>query len=96
MEKMLTTVGNSKAVILPAQMVKRLGEKVSIEETEDGIVIRPAAAKSSFHKAVEKLSRNKAALYKRIELQASDPETMRFYSNASNNFSEVDTDIITE
>ena len=96
MEKTLTLVGNSKAVILPAQMVKKLGgDKVIIEETEDGILIR-SASQSSFQKTVEKFRKNKTAIYKRMELQASDPETIRYYSNPVNNFSEVDLDIIEE
>jgi antitoxin component of MazEF toxin-antitoxin module len=94
MEKTLTVVGNSKAVILPAQMVKKLGgDKVIIEETEDGILIR-TAIKSSFQKAVDKMRKNKAAMYKRIEMQASDPETIKYYSNPSNNFTDTDTEII--
>jgi antitoxin component of MazEF toxin-antitoxin module len=94
MEKTLTVVGNSKAVILPAQMVKKLGgDKVIIEETEDGILIK-TAVKSSFQKAVDKMRKNKAAIYKRIEIQASDPETIKYYSNPSNNFADLDTEII--
>jgi antitoxin component of MazEF toxin-antitoxin module len=94
MEKTLTVVGNSKAVILPAQMVKKLGgDKVIIEETEDGILIK-TAVKSSFQKAVDKMRKNKAAMYKRIEIQASDPETIKYYSNPSNNFADLDTEII--
>ena len=94
MEKTLTVVGNRKAVILPAQMVKKLGgDKIIIEETEDGILIR-SAIKPSFQKAVDKMRKNKAALYKRIEMQASDPETIKYYSNPVNNFTDVDTEIV--
>jgi antitoxin component of MazEF toxin-antitoxin module len=94
MEKTLTVVGNSKAVILPAQMVKKLGgDKVIIEETEDGILIR-TALKSSFQKAVDKMRKNKAAMYKRFEIQATDPETIKYYSNPSSNFTDIDTEII--
>ena len=42
MIKQLTTVGNSKAVILPAALVKKYKlDRVVIEETDEGILIRP-------------------------------------------------------
>lgn len=97
MIKTLTSVGNSKAVILPAEMVKKYKlDKVVIEETEDGILIRSAVKDSNFHKAIEKLRENKAAIYKRIESQANEPETVKYYGKRANNFSNVDPDIIEE
>lgn len=97
MIKTLTTVGNSKAVILPAEMVKKYKlEKVVIEETEDGILIRSAVQITNFQKAIEKLRKNKAAIYKRIESQANDPETIEYYGKAVNNFPDVDLDILEE
>lgn len=97
MVKTLTSVGNSKALILPSEMIKKYGlEKVVIEETEDGIFIRSATRKSNFQKAVDKLKKEKTAMYKRMESQANEPETIKYYSKASNNLSEVDTDIIEE
>lgn len=97
MIKTLTSVGNSKAVIIPSEMVKKYKlEKVVIEETEDGILIRSAVQNTNFQKAVEKLRKNKAALYKRIESQANDPETVNFYAKSANNFSDVDPDILEE
>lgn len=97
MVKTLTSVGNSKAVILPAELVKKYKlEKVVIEDTEDGILIRPAVQDTGFHRTVEKLRKNKTTLYKRIASQASDPETIKHYTKSDHNFSEVDTDIIEE
>jgi antitoxin component of MazEF toxin-antitoxin module len=97
MVKTLTTVGNSKAVIIPAEMIKKYKlERVLIEETEDGILIRSAVQSSNFQKEVEKLRKNKAALYKRMAAQANDPETIEYYSKGVNNFSDVDVDIIEE
>ena len=97
MVKTLISVGNSKAVILPAEMIKKYKlEKVVIEETDDGILIRSAVQNTNFQKAVEKLRKNKAALYKRIENQANDPETIKYYAKGSNNFSDVDPDILEE
>lgn len=90
-------MGNSKAIILPSEMIKKYRlEKVVIEETDDGILIRSAAKSTSFQKAIEKLRKNKAALYKRIESQANDPETIKFYAGTANSFSDVDPDIIEE
>lgn len=97
MIKTLTSVGNSKAVILPSEMVKKYKlEKVVIEETDEGILIRSAVQNTNFQKAIEKLRKNKAALYKRIESQANDPETINFYAKSANNFSDVDLDILEE
>lgn len=95
MIKTLTTVGNSKALILPAEMVKRYKlEKVTIEETEDGILIRSAVQETNFQKAADKLKKNKTALYKRIESQANEPDTIAYYSKSANNLSDVDLDIL--
>ena len=97
MIKTLTSVGNSKAVILPSEWVKRYKlEKVVIEETEDGILIRPAVQTTNFQKAIEKLRKNKVALYRRMESQANDPETINHYAKSVNNFSDVDPDILEE
>lgn len=97
MIKTLTSVGNSKAVIIPSELVKKYKlEKVIIEETEGGILIRSAVENTTFQKAVEKLRKNKAALYKRMESQANDPETINFYAKSANNFSDVDPDILEE
>jgi antitoxin component of MazEF toxin-antitoxin module len=97
MIKTLTKVGNSKAVILPSELVKKYNlEKVMIEETEDGILIRSAIQKTDFQMAVEKLRQDKDALYKRIESQANEPETIEYYAKSANIFSDVDLDIIEE
>jgi antitoxin component of MazEF toxin-antitoxin module len=97
MIKTLTSVGNSKAVILPSEMIKKYKlEKVVIEETEEGILIRSAVAETNLQRAIEKLRKNKAALYKRMESQAKDSETIKYYAKGANNFSDVDLDIIEE
>jgi len=95
MLKTLTTVGNSKAVILPSEMIKkfRLADQVRVEETQDGILIR-SAEKSSFESKIEALRKDKIAVYKRMEAQANDPETQLFYSKAENNLSDLDLDIL--
>jgi antitoxin component of MazEF toxin-antitoxin module len=97
MIKKLTPVGNSKAVILPSEMVKKYKlDRVVIEETEDGILIRPAVENTGYQKAVEKLKKNKAAVYKRIESQSNDPATIKYYAKSANDFSDVDPDILEE
>ena len=95
MIKRLTTVGNSKAVILPSAMVKRYKmKKVTIEATEEGILIRPVETKTSFQKKMELARKNKVAIYKQMENDEKNPETIAFYSNPNNTFEDVDLDII--
>jgi antitoxin component of MazEF toxin-antitoxin module len=97
MIKTLINVGNSKAVILPSEMIKKYKlEKVFIEETNEGILIRSVTQTSNFEKALDKLKRNKISLYNRIESQANDPETIKYYRKEANNFSEVEPDIMEE
>jgi len=97
MVKTLTSVGNSKALILPSEMIKKYGlEKVVIEETDEGILIRSAIKKTGFQKALDKLKKEKSTVYKRIESQANEPDTIQYYARNSNNFSGTDTDIIEE
>lgn len=97
MIKTLTTVGNSKAVILPSEWVKKYKlDKVVIEDTADGILIRPVVEQNNFQKRVDKLRRNKTALYKRIESQANEPEMIKYYAKKGNDLSDVDPDIVEE
>jgi len=97
MIKSLTTIGNSKAVIIPAELIKKYGlEKVLIEETEEGILIKSVTAKSSFQDAVEKLRKNKTYLYKKMESEANEPETIAYYKKQAKGLSEIDLDIIQE
>ncbi|MDZ4714876.1 MAG: AbrB/MazE/SpoVT family DNA-binding domain-containing protein [Cytophagales bacterium] len=95
MIKTLTRVGNSKAIILPAEMIKKYKlDKVVIEETEEGILIRSARSDTHLQLAIEKLRKNKAAVYKRMESQAKHPETITYYGKRSNNMSDIDLDIL--
>jgi len=97
MIKKLISVGNSKAVILPSEMVKKYGlEKVFIEDTNDGILIRSASHNSNLHVAIEKLRKHKDSLYKRMESQANNINTVKYYAKDANNFSEAGLDILDE
>lgn len=95
MIKTLTNIGNSKAVILPSALVKRFKlKKVIIEATDSGILIRPVETKTSFQKKLDFARKNKVAIYKKMEQEASDPNTIAFYDNPNNSFDDVDLDII--
>lgn len=95
MIKTLTTVGNSKAVILPSVLVKRYNlKKVTIEATDEGILIRPVESKTSFQKKMELARKNKRAIYKKMEQEANDPKTISFYNNPNNTFENTDLDIV--
>lgn len=97
MIKKLISVGNSRAVILPAEMVKKYGlEKVFIEDTNNGILIRSASQNYNLHVTIEKLRKHKESLYKRLESQANNVNTIKYYSKDANNFSEAGLDILDE
>lgn len=92
MIKTLTNVGNSKALILPKRLVNKYKlDQVSIRETPEGILIAPAKSKPDFQERLEKLRKNKKAIYIKIAKQASDPETIRYYDEEA--LYDVDTDI---
>lgn len=95
MIKALTKVGNSKAVILPAQMIikYKLGRKVMIEETEDGILIRSVQEETSFQKGLRKLRANKQKIYARMKRQAEDPKTKAYYANPENRFDDAQPEV---
>jgi len=95
MKKRLTKVGNSKAIILPPDMIKKydLAEnELIIEETEEGILIRPAKEVSAFAKALDNLRKKKQVVYKRMKQQANDPSTKAYY--ATKDIEDVDTGIL--
>ena len=93
MIKNLTKIGNSKAVIIPVELIKKYQlNKILIEETEEGILIRSADELDSFHLAINKLRKNKTALYKRIEIQANDTETVKYYNQERNAVADIDLD----
>lgn len=95
MRKKLTSVGNSKAVILPAEMIKKykLAEgDLIIEETEAGILIKSSKEASLFSEALERLRSKKSEVYQRMLDQASDPATQTYY--AGTGLKDVDTEVI--
>lgn len=96
MIKTLTNVGNSKALILPKRLIDKYKlDKVTIRETEEGILIIPAEEKaSSFHEKLKALRDNKDLVYARMKDQSEEPETIAHYQG--NDLSEVDVDFIEE
>lgn len=94
MIKTLTTVGNSKALIIPSGMIIKYNlDQVVIEETEEGLLIKSAVPNDSFLLKVSKLRSQKDQIAKRLKAQANHSETKKYYSREENNFSEVDVDI---
>ncbi|SFT54951.1 hypothetical protein SAMN04489724_1277 [Algoriphagus locisalis] len=97
MVKTLTKLGNSKALIIPAELIKKYGlDEVILEEKAEGILIRSAKDISSFQKAVDDLRLYKTEIYERIESQANEPDTIAYYKNSTNNLSDIDLDIVEE
>jgi antitoxin component of MazEF toxin-antitoxin module len=91
MIKALTKVGNSHAVIIPAQMIIKfkLGKKVMIEETENGILIHAIQKETSFQKKLRKARENKEEIYRKMEEAANDPEVQAYYKDPKNTFDDV-------
>ena len=91
MIKSLTKVGNSRAVILPAQMIAKFkfGRTVMIEETEEGILIRAVRKETSFQKKLKWLRDNKEEVYRKMREEANDPEVQAYYKNPENTFDDV-------
>ncbi len=95
MVKTLTKVGNSKALIIPADLIKKYGlDEVILEETDEGILIKSATTITDFRNAVNKLREKKQQLYDRIESQANEPETIAYYEQSENDLSDIDLDIV--
>jgi antitoxin component of MazEF toxin-antitoxin module len=91
MIKALTKVGNSKAIILPAQMIikYKLEKKVMIEETEHGILIHAVHVESSFQKKLRKARENKEQIYRQMREDANDPEVQAYYKDPKNTLDDV-------
>ena len=68
MQKKLTTIGNSRALILPKELLELygFGEEVSIEPTDGGLIIRPARTGLTFEDAKAKLFSEKRELLERL------------------------------
>jgi antitoxin component of MazEF toxin-antitoxin module len=93
MKKYLTTVGNSKALILPKALIEKYKlNHVFIEEKKDGIFIKSVEEESTFEEMVEAAKLEKDSIYNRMKEQTEDPETIAYYSNSD--LSEVDVDFI--
>ncbi len=95
MIKTLTTIGNSKAVIIPKRLIEKYHlHKVIIQETEEGILILPATDKPTFQEKLETLRKNRKTVYSRMKVQADNPETISYYEKKD--LSEIDLDIVEE
>lgn len=70
----------------------KLAKKVMIEETEDGVPIRPFQG-TPFQKGMQKLRANKERIYNRMEKQSNDPKVQAYYENPKNTFDDVDQEI---
>lgn len=96
MIKSLSKVGNSKALILPADLIKKHRlETVSIEETEDGLLIKSVRkTKSAFEKKLDLLKKNKKTIYSKMKSQANEKATKALYDNNEYTMGNIALDII--
>lgn len=68
MRQRLTTVGSSRAVILPQELLERYGfdHEIVIEAADGGLLLRPVQKELSFEQAANKLFAEQDALLERI------------------------------
>lgn len=68
MRKRLTTVGKSRAVILPKELLELYGftDEVEIEPGEGGLLLRPARKGLTFEAAADKLFAEQDELLERL------------------------------
>ena len=68
MRKRLTTIGKSRAVILPKELLELygFGDEVEIEPTEGGLILRPARTGLTFREAQAKLFAEKRDLLAKL------------------------------
>lgn len=68
MRKRLTTVGKSRAVILPKELLELYGftEEVEIEPAEGGLLLRPARKGMSFEEAADRVFEERDELLGRL------------------------------
>lgn len=93
MTKLLTRVGNSNAVIIPKKMIDKYAiGAYSLEETEKGILIIPSGNEKTFQHKLSALKAQKKKLYKLMEEESEDSETIEYYKN--NLIEDIDLDII--
>ena len=92
MIKTLTTVGNSKALILPKHLINKYHlDQVTIHEVEQGILIKPVAHPSSFQYKLAQLRQDKQQVYADMKQQAEEAETIAYYENEA--LPDIDVDI---
>lgn len=68
MRKRLTTIGKSRALILPKELLELYGfqEEIEIEPTEGGLILRPARPGMTFAEAKAKVFAEKRDLLARL------------------------------
>lgn len=68
MRRRLTTLGSSRGIILPQELLERYGfeNELVIEMADDGLILRPVQQELSFEEAANKLFTEQDALLERI------------------------------
>ncbi|KPQ13666.1 MAG: toxin-antitoxin system MazE family antidote component [Algoriphagus marincola HL-49] len=95
MKKTLITVGNSKALIIPAELIKKYGlDVIEIKETEKGLLITPLERTDEFQEELKRLRRYKEEIYDKMAFEANEKEIQTYYNNPDNDISDIDLDII--
>lgn len=91
--KKLTTVGNSKGIILNSEIIQEFGleNEVIIEKLKDGLLIR--AYKPTFQTQIDEMRKNKSKIYKAMEKQANSKAVQEYYADPDN-ITDIDNFII--
>lgn len=90
MKGSIIKVGTNRGLIIPEGLVEKYGlTKVIIEDTGNGILIKPATS-TLFEQKLHEARENKQKLYSEMRKQADDPSVQAYYSYPDNNLSEID------
>ncbi len=95
METTIRKIGNSRGIIIPQSLIEKYDlKRVSLEETDSGILLKSIEEKSEYEKGVEELRRTKHIWQAEIEKEANDPDTIAYYEKVAEEMEDWDMEIM--
>lgn len=95
MEKALVKIGNSKGVVIPKGYLKFFGEKVDLEMTPNGLLIKPVS--DNVLTLSELLSASDLdAMFLQMQQEADNVEVQKFYGSEAVQLDDNSEDVADE